>query len=184
MALNPITWLKSCIRGMMLRRKFPTSIIPSGATVDYSTELGKYSVLFRDVVIINSSLGTYSYVQSGSVVCNAKIGRFCSIASNVNVGLADHPLQMVSTSPIFYDNTQPLPKFLINRWAFAEIMSQTIIGADVWIGNGVLIKAGATIGVGAVIGAGLIVTKDVPPYVIAADNPCRQITTRFTEDII
>ena len=182
--MNPINWLKSCIRGMMLRRKFPTSIIHSGATVDYSSELGEYSVLFRDVVIINSSLGAYSYVQSRSVVCNAEIGRFCSIASNVNVGLVDHPLQMLSTSPIFYDNTQPLPQFFINRRAFAEIMPPTIIGADVWIGNGVLIKAGVTIGVGAVIGAGSIVTKDVPPYVIAAGNPCRQIRPRFNEDII
>lgn len=35
--------------------------------------------------------------------------------------------------------------------------------------------AGVTIGEGAVIGAGSIVTKDIPPRVIAAGNPCRII---------
>jgi acetyltransferase-like isoleucine patch superfamily enzyme len=74
------------------------------------------------------------------------------------------------------------PNFLINRRSFAKIMPSTINSADVWIGNGVLIKAGMTIGVGEVIGAGSIVTKGVPPLVIAAGNPCRQIRPRYTED--
>jgi serine acetyltransferase len=62
-------------------------------------------------------------------------------------------------------------------------MPRTVIGADVWIGQGVFIKAGVRIGVGAVIGAGAVVTKDVPPYMIAAGNPCRPIRLRFNEEI-
>ncbi len=181
--MNPLTWIKTYIRIVILRKRFPTSIIHTGVIVDQFSVLGEYSVLFQDVALISSNLGAYSYVQSRSVVCNAVIGKFCSIASNVSVGLADHPLQMVSTSPIFYDNTQQLPKFLINRRTFSKVMPPTIIGADVWIGNGVLIKAGVTIGVGAVIGAGSIVTKDVPPYVIATGNPCREIRPRFSKEI-
>jgi acetyltransferase-like isoleucine patch superfamily enzyme len=133
---------------------------------------------------MNSSLGAYSYIQSGSVVCNTEIGKFCSISSNVSIGLANHPLHLVSTSPIFYDNLQPLPKFLINRQIFTKSLPRTIIGADVWIGQGVLIKAGVTIGVGAVIGAGSIVTKDILPYTIAAGNPCRSIRQRFEKNIV
>ena len=182
--MNPIAWLKCFIRRILLRRKFPTSVIYVGASVDHSSTLGQHSVLFRDVTLINSNLGAYSYIQSGSVVCNAEIGKFCSIASNVSIGLANHPMHMVSTSPIFYDNSQPLPKFLIDSRIFAETMPRTKIGADVWIGQGVMIKAGITIGVGAVIGAGSIVTKDVAPYAIAAGNPCKNIKFRFTEEII
>lgn len=182
--MNPIGWLKSYIRGIGLRKKFKTSVIYAGANVDQSSILGEYSVLFCGVSLINTSLGAYSYVHSGSVVCNAEIGKFCSIASNVSIGLANHPMHMVSTSPVFYDNSQPLPKFLINRRVFTETLPRTIIGADVWIGQGVMIKAGVTIGIGAVIGAGSIVTKDVAPYAIAVGNPCRSIKLRFKEDIV
>ncbi len=181
--MNPLAWFKTFIRRAILRKKFPTSVIHSGATADQLSVLGEYSVLFQDVALISSNLGAYSYIQSRSVICNAKIGRFCSIASNVSIGLAEHPLHMVSTSPIFYDYTQPLPKFLISSQIFTESLPQTIIGADVWIGQGVMIKAGVTIGVGAVIGAGSIVTKDVAPYGIAVGNPCRQIRPRFAEHI-
>ena len=182
--MNPLRKVKSYIQAALLRKKFPTSVIHSGASVDHSSVLGDYSVLFRDAALVNSSLGAYSYVQSESVICNATIGRFCSIAGSVNIGLANHPSHFVSTSPVFYDKTQPLPKFFINENTFSESQSQTIIEADVWIGQSVLIKAGITIGVGAVIGAGSVVTKDIPPYSVAAGNPCRQIRLRFPEPIV
>ncbi len=182
--MNPIALLKRYILRLIIRKKFPASVIYADASVDASSILGEYSVLFRDAALINSSLGAYSYIQSGSVICNTEIGKFCSIAGNVNIGLASHPMHMVSTSPIFYDNAQPLPKFMINKRVYAETLPRTIIGADVWIGQGVMIKAGVTIGVGTVIGAGSIVTKDIPPYAIVAGNPCALIRLRFEESVI
>lgn len=47
------------------------------------------------------------------------------------------------------------------------------IGDDVWIGGGAIICPGVRIGARAVIGAGSVVTRDVPPDVFAAGNPCR-----------
>lgn len=49
------------------------------------------------------------------------------------------------------------------------------IGSDVWVGGGAIIVAGVRVGDGAVIGAGSVVTRDVPPGVFAAGNPCRVI---------
>ena len=49
------------------------------------------------------------------------------------------------------------------------------VGNDVWIGGNVTILGGVTIGEGAVIGAGSVVTKNVPPYTIAAGNPAKII---------
>lgn len=58
------------------------------------------------------------------------------------------------------------------------------IGNDVWIGEGALILSGVTIGDGAVIGARSVVSKDIPPYAIAAGNPCRILKYRFPEEKI
>jgi acetyltransferase-like isoleucine patch superfamily enzyme len=168
---------------MLLRRKFPASIIYPGATADQSSILGEHSVLFRDVTMMNSRLGAYSYVQSGSAIYNAEIGPFCSIAGGVTIGLAAHPTSMVSTSPVFYDNEQPLPRFFTRQRQFTQNLPRTVVGPDVWIGQGVMVKAGVQIGAGAVIGAGSIVTKDIAPYAIAAGNPCRTIRQRFSENI-
>lgn len=49
------------------------------------------------------------------------------------------------------------------------------IGRNVWLGGDVKVLAGVTIGDNAIIGAGSIVTKDVPPDVVAAGVPCRVI---------
>lgn len=47
------------------------------------------------------------------------------------------------------------------------------IGLNCWIGAGVCILPGITIGDHSVIGAGSVVTRDIPPRVVAAGNPCR-----------
>lgn len=41
-----------------------------------------------------------------------------------------------------------------------------------------------TIGRGSIIGAGSVVTKTIPPYSIAAGNPCKVIRHKFTKDDI
>ncbi|MBJ6760654.1 sugar O-acetyltransferase [Myxococcaceae bacterium JPH2] len=49
------------------------------------------------------------------------------------------------------------------------------IGAKVWVGGGTVIVPGVTVGEGTTVGAGSVVTKDLPPYVLAAGNPARVI---------
>ena len=55
---------------------------------------------------------------------------------------------------------------------------------NVWIGANAVICGGVTIGEESVIGAGSVVTKDIPPMVVAAGNPCRVIRKVTEEDKI
>ncbi|MBQ7635755.1 MAG: sugar O-acetyltransferase [Lachnospiraceae bacterium] len=50
-----------------------------------------------------------------------------------------------------------------------------IIGKNVWIGSNVTVVPGVKIGDGAIIGAGSVVTRDIPPQVIAAGVPAKVI---------
>ena len=54
------------------------------------------------------------------------------------------------------------------------------MGSDVWFGGNVVVLPGVTIGSGSVIGS--VVTRDVPPGVLAAGNPCRVIRRLVPEE--
>lgn len=47
------------------------------------------------------------------------------------------------------------------------------IGKNCWLGAGVIVLPGVTIGDNTVVGAGSVVTKDLPPNVVAVGNPAR-----------
>ena len=58
------------------------------------------------------------------------------------------------------------------------VMQQIVIGRNCWIGASAILLPGVTIGENTVIGAGSIVTKNIPPNVIAAGNPCKVIRSK------
>jgi len=58
-----------------------------------------------------------------------------------------------------------------------ELGMPITIGRRVWLGAGAIVCPGVSIGDGAVIGSGSVVTRDIPPGVFAAGNPCKVIKT-------
>ena len=131
---------------------------------------------------IRVKMGRYSYMGKNNSVANTSIGAFCSIASYCAIGGGVHPLDLVSTSPMFYKGKNCFHKHF--NTCSVELNTGVVIGNDVWIGEAVFIADGITIGTGAVIGAHSVVTKDVPPYAIVAGVPARVLRYRFDEEII
>lgn len=128
------------------------------------------------------SIGQYTYCGYHCTITDTEIGAFCSIADRVVIGGGSHPVQYVSTSPVFYSGRNILQKnFSTHDHRRAP---NTKIGNDVWVGHGALIKAGVEVGDGAVIGMGSVVTKNVPAYSIWAGNPARLIRDRFDTDTV
>jgi acetyltransferase-like isoleucine patch superfamily enzyme len=114
---------------------------------------------------------------------NTDLGRFCSIASNVSIGPGVHKTDSVSTHPAFYLNNTPLVKTFVSSDLF-ESSKKTIIGDDVWIGEGVVVLDGIKIGTGSIIAAGAVVTKDIEPYTIVGGVPAKFIKHRFDLETI
>lgn len=58
------------------------------------------------------------------------------------------------------------------------------IGDNVWIAANVAVLPGVEIGEGAVIGAGSVVTRSIPPGMLAVGNPCRPVRPVTAQDRI
>ena len=149
----------------------------------YKSKIDKSSVVNSGSSVYNSLMGRYSYCGYDCEIYSCDVGAFCSIADHVFIGGAEHPLDWVSTSPVFQRVSHSGPQKKFSAFTLGA-SKRTIIGDDVWIGHNVTVKQGVTIGIGSVIGAGSIVTKDIPPYAIAVGCPARVIKYRFTQDII
>lgn len=149
-------------------------------TMIYKTCKFSESVFLGDNNILsNTHIDSFSYVGSNCNLHYVTVGKFCSIGSNVKIGLSNHPTKVfVSTSPYFYTpNFNGFGSFVENQ--LFNPIKPIKIGNDVWIGANVLINDGVIIGDGAVIAAGAVVTKDVEPYSIVGGVPAIKIKKRF-----
>ena len=166
-------------------------IIPQGKTCGFSivksertnscvsNKVRVYAPFFLHDVMI----GDYSYVAKNCNITNCTIGKFCSIGPNFCCGLGIHPIDGISTAPMFYSPSRVNGSTLVSTPKVEE-SKHTTIGNDVFIGANVTVLDGVTIGDGAVIGAGAVVSKDIPPYAIAVGCPIRIIKYRMTESQI
>lgn len=144
--------------------------------------IGKCVRLGEYVTIVQSRIDDFSYVNSSSKLVNVKVGKFCSIGSEVLMGIGRHPTDLVSTHPAFYATGKAFKTFSDEN--YFEEYSDIIIGHDVWIGSRVIIMGGVRIGNGAIVAAGAVVTKDVEAYSIVGGVPARHIRYRIHKDKI
>lgn len=153
-----------------------------GTCVINST-IDKSSVVGTSCNVVRLEMDRYSYFGNDCQIVNTKIGAFCSISDHVFIGGAEHPMDWVSTSPVFQNVRHSGPTKRFARFDLPQL-KKTIIGNDVWIGHGVTIKQGVVIGNGAVIGSNALVTKNVPSYAIVGGVPAKLIKYRFPQEVI
>ena len=96
------------------------------------------------------------------------VGRQIRIGNNVRLaaqvflaGFAGHPLDAAARARGEPDTE--------------DQVGDIVLEDDVWLGTGASVLAGVTIGRGTIVGTGSVVTKDLPPFVLAGGAPARVI---------
>lgn len=153
------------------------------STLASDTTIGNNVTIKHNCCLINVLIGDFSYVSSGTQLDLTQIGRFCSLGPQILGGCGGHPIDLVSTNPVFFSTFAQSGITFAEKDCFKD-REEIIIGHDVWIGARVFIKDGIKIGNGAVVAAGAVVVKDVPDYAIVGGTPAKVIRYRFPPEII
>ena len=107
----------------------------------------------------HTHLGKQVYASFGLTLVDDThiyIGDYTMLGPNVVIATAGHPI---------------LPELRGERALQYNLPVR--IGKNCWLGAGVIVMPGVTIGENSVIGAGSVVTRDIPPNVVAVGSPCR-----------
>lgn len=96
---------------------------------------------------------------SNVIIGPVTIGNDVLLAQNIVLSGLNHGYEDINIVP----HKQPVVKKKIT------------LEDEVWIGANSVVVAGVTIGKHSVIAAGSVVTKNIPPYSVAAGNPARII---------
>jgi maltose O-acetyltransferase len=105
-------------------------------------------------------IGARTFANFGLValdVAAITIGDDVQIGPNVQLLTPTHPLD---------------PGLRRDQW---EAAAPIDIADNAWLGGGVIVLPGVRIGENTVVGAGAVVTRDLPPNVVALGNPARVV---------
>ena len=71
--------------------------------------------------IYKSKIGRFTYTARNTSIMMSSIGRFCSIGKNVSIGTGDHPINLISSSPLFYSPNNPFNYKMVDGSYFDEL---------------------------------------------------------------
>jgi acetyltransferase-like isoleucine patch superfamily enzyme len=122
----------------------------------------------------DTKIGAFVEIQSG-----VQVGSRCKVSSHSFVceGVTLEDEVFIGHGVMFTNDIYPRATTFDGQLKLADdwICVPTLIKKRAAIGSNATILAGVTIGENALIGAGAVVTKDVPPFAIAAGVPAQII---------
>jgi len=171
------TYCDAVIRGIKLGEKNtfwgkPVFIRSHKSSIKIGNNCGFRSDFTSNLVGINRKC-IITTLRPGSEVIIGNNSGFSGtvIAAAGSIKIGDHVLCGANTTITDYDwhGIEPDKR---NQPANPKPI---VIEDNVWLGLNSVVLKGVTIGKNSVIGANSVVTKSIPPNVIAAGNPCKVI---------
>jgi tetrahydrodipicolinate N-succinyltransferase len=156
--------------------------------------VGRARLMVRDPEGVSCSIGAESNVRgvmvlerAGAVIRignRSQVGGRSLLDASERIEIGDDVL--VSFDVLITDNDSHSLRFSERAGDLADwsagrkdwthvARAPVTIGDKCWIGARATLLKGVTIGEGAVVAAGSVVTRDVPPWTLAAGNPARAI---------
>jgi acetyltransferase-like isoleucine patch superfamily enzyme len=167
---NSMPWNHARINWELMRRRafarWPLHGNVLEALREGRLEIGEHTLFEPDVWITAPAparirIGAGCFLNIGVMVAavqRVEIGDHCMFANGCFVTDGNHR---------FDDPERPVP------WQGFTTKGPTVIEDNVWCGANVVITSGVTVGRRSVIGANSVVTRDLPPFSIAAGSPAK-----------
>jgi acetyltransferase-like isoleucine patch superfamily enzyme len=165
-----LPWNRAAVHWELMKRgafaRWPVHGDVLEALRDGRLEIGEHSLLEPNVWLTCPApgrirIGAGTFLNVGVMVAAVglvEIGDHCMLANGCFVTDGNHR---------FDDPARPV------TWQGFSSKGATRIGDNVWCGANVVITSGVTVGERCVIGANSVVTRDLPPFSIAAGSPAR-----------
>ncbi|MGN6373716.1 MAG: acyltransferase [Solirubrobacteraceae bacterium] len=169
---NSLPWNRARIHYELMRReafaRWPLHGNVLEALREGRLQIGRHSLLEPNVWITAPGgarvrIGEGTFLNMGVMIAAeqlVEIGDHCMLANGCFVSDSSHR---------FDDPEQPI------TWQGFQSKGPTRIVDNCWLGIGAVVTSGVTIGERCVIGANSVVTRDLPPFSIAAGAPAKVI---------